>query len=139
MILGLLAVLPLVCAYSVEVRTAEQLVQAVRLFAQQGSDLDVHVARNLSFAEANTSSWPVRDLARGTLKIMPAPDLQASNTPVFIDAAMLAGLTEPLAGAYMVLRRLHIMNLCAYNYLFNPGRGWSSMTSTGVLLFGRQR
>lgn len=86
MLLGFVALLVLPAlteAATIDVYTAEELVNAFRQFANNGNDTTVHLFKNLTFQGVNTSSWPVRGLSRGTITIKPSFN---STGKLYIDA-----------------------------------------------------
>lgn len=122
-----------------DVSTAEELVRAVRQFAASGEDTDVYLVRNITFAGANTSDWPIRNLRSGTVRIRPHANLGASGLPVFVDWAMERGLTEQFSGARIEWQNVFFMNLCFGDLVFNPAKNYHHVGGFGFLAFERSR
>lgn len=83
-----------------DLSTSEGFVGAVANFSQSGTDTEVRLQKNITFHGSSANGWPIKNLTRGTLRIVPHPDLVSTNIPLFLDGGMLTmPMTEPFTGA----------------------------------------
>lgn len=98
--------LPPCCAFTrVDVTTPEGFIQAVLNFSISGANTEIRLQRNLTLKSADTTNWPITNMARGTLRVVPDADLIRANIPLFLDGGMLTmPMTEPFTGAVLEVR-----------------------------------
>lgn len=109
----------------VQVSTAQELEDAFRKFGQTGQDTEVELLNHISLSEANTSTWPSRGFASGTLTLFPGKGLlNGGGGRAVLDTAMKPKFAA-INGAYLIFRNITLMNLCFEETVYNPRRGWS--------------
>lgn len=90
----------------VNVSTAEEFVQAVNGFASSGVDTEVRLQQNVTLLGVQAQGWPIKNLTRGTLRVVPHPEVTRANVPVFLDGGMqTTPMTDPFTGALLEVSR----------------------------------